>query len=344
VRAGLDPLPQLRSSSHPRRCSSSRTRRRSLCGPQAEPSGPDERADPCRAVRPGTGRRVLFLLPGDYREILHAGARAGSSVIPRTALRGLTIRTSGVTMLNHTVRPGIHQALVAVLGSHPVWGRTVHAQHLDDLDNSIMLPDDPAVHQKMVTDASVHERPPSLAGYPACWQRPQDRSGLRSDISTRPESSASLDPQGARIGTLAECWDAPSTHVRFNPRDRWWECAIRLRPLPAAARQKASPSSALGLPTRRRPPRAYLPPEGLARGPWRRGHRVRAAFDRPAPFRPLRPTIPPTAKRRESRDTGHDQRFCFVETKGLEPSTPAVQRRCSAKLSYVPGSQRVTAP
>jgi hypothetical protein len=28
-----------------------------------------------------------------------------------------------------------------------------------------------------------------------------------------------------------------------------------------------------------------------------------------------------------------------VETKGLEPSTPAVQRRCSTKLSYVPRSQ-----
>jgi hypothetical protein len=62
-------------------------------------------------------------------------------------------------MLNHAIRAGIHQALVAVFESHPVWGRAVHAQHLDDLDNSITLPDDPAVHQKMVTDASVHERP-----------------------------------------------------------------------------------------------------------------------------------------------------------------------------------------
>jgi hypothetical protein len=62
-------------------------------------------------------------------------------------------------MLNHTVRAGIHQALVAVFGSHPVWGRPVQAQYLDDLDNSIMLPDDPAVHQKMVADGSVHESP-----------------------------------------------------------------------------------------------------------------------------------------------------------------------------------------
>lgn len=75
-------------------------------------------------------------------------------------------------MLHHTVRAGIHQALVAVLGSHPVWGRAVHAQHLDDLDNSIMLPDDLAVHQKMVTTLACITAPASLAGYSSMLASP----------------------------------------------------------------------------------------------------------------------------------------------------------------------------
>src|SRR5687768_7669112 len=35
----------------------------------------------------------------------------------------------------------------------------------------------------------------------------------------------------------------------------------------------------------------------------------------------------------------------WVETRGLEPLTPALQRQCSARLSYVPGSaHQATAP
>jgi hypothetical protein len=81
-------------------------------------------------------------------------------------------------MLNHTVRAGTHQAFVAVFGSHPVWGCAVHAQHLDDLDNSTMLPDDPAVHQKLVTDASLH-------GHPRfSWPAPQYASKAQRTAAT----------------------------------------------------------------------------------------------------------------------------------------------------------------
>jgi hypothetical protein len=78
--------------------------------------------------------------------------------------RTLTIGT-GATRVNCRVRAGTHYGLVAVFGSHPEWWCAVRAQHLDDLDNSVIFPNDPAVHHKSVADAGVHERSLVMAGY-----------------------------------------------------------------------------------------------------------------------------------------------------------------------------------
>jgi hypothetical protein len=192
-------------------------------------------------------------------------------------------------MLNHTVRAGIHQALVAVLGSHPVGGRAVHAQHLDDLDNSIMLPDDPAVHQKMVTDASVHNRPRFSGRILKHAGKPHRTAAAYGVISQRGVLSVARSTR--RSGRHPrECWDAPPSHLRCNPRDRCREYVIT-----AASAARGGETEGLAIERARalqlsEGPKGVPPAQGLSpRGPLARHSRLRTSTGGSAIARTIRP-------------------------------------------------------
>jgi hypothetical protein len=60
-------------------------------------------------------------------------------------------------VIDHTVRARKHDGFVTILRPHPVRGCASWTQHLDDLNDTVMLPDDATINYKPVTFASVHD-------------------------------------------------------------------------------------------------------------------------------------------------------------------------------------------
>ena len=60
-------------------------------------------------------------------------------------------------MVDHTVRARKHDGFVTILRPYPVRGCASWTQHLNDLNDTVMLPDDATMNYKPITFASVHD-------------------------------------------------------------------------------------------------------------------------------------------------------------------------------------------
>jgi hypothetical protein len=62
-----------------------------------------------------------------------------------------------LSVVYHTIRAGTHDGFMTTLIPHSIRRCTVWTQHLDDLNDSVLLADDATMDHKPVTLASVHD-------------------------------------------------------------------------------------------------------------------------------------------------------------------------------------------